>query len=369
MGEELTKLISAVGNLKEYQGPINLTEIQDALNALFPHYECVDFMYTQNTDKIPFGVIITPVLTSDHINKILLSGEEMGLPKYNAEIDSKVFQYGLDAEEATAILIYDIVHMCSNSTPVKRLREAIDEYFVTTQTQLKIKDSIQYQQILAFGLVDTLIKFSNCLYLDHDVVSDAYLDSIGLGESFTTAISKLFNNIPGMTNDASRMPGLIILDWCFRLYGDVEHQRIPAIKQLERSKDITASVLYKRIVDRAIDALYKIDTDSLIIESTLNKVKRDDHSVYAQIESGSLESMEDDFYEFVVRLEQAELDEDIRYILKEANLRLAILDNYIKNDYLTESDKEMWTDQYIKYSNLRDRAGKNCNLIYFPEKE
>lgn len=368
MVEELSKLVNAVGNLKEYQGPINLTEIQDALNTMFPSYECVDFMYTQNTDKIPFGVIVTPVLTSDHINKILLSGEEMGLNKYCAELDSKVFQYGLDAEEVTAILIYDIVHMCSNSTPVKRLREAIDEYFVTTQTQLKIRESIQYQQILAFGLVDTLIKFSNCLYLDPDVINDAYLDSIGLGESFTTAISKLFNNIPGMTNDASRMPGLIILDWCFRLYGDIEHQRIPAIKQLERSKDITASVLYKRIVDRAIDALHKIDTDSLIIESSLDRIKRND-SIYAQIESGSLESMEDDFYEFVVRSEQAESDDDIRYILKEANLRLAVLDDYIRNEYLTESDKQMWTDQYIKYSNLRDRVGRNCDFKYYTEKE
>lgn len=368
MVEELNKLINAIGNLNEYQDPINLTRVQHALNMMFSSYECVDFMYTQNTDKIPFGVMITPILTSDHINKILLSGEEMGLTKYSVEIDSKVFQYGLDAEEVTAILIYNIVHMCSNSTPVKRLREAIDEYFVTTKTQLKIRESIQYQQILAFGLVDTLIKFSNCLYLDSDVVNDAYLDSIEIGESFTTAISKLFNNIPGMTNDASRMPGLIILDWCFRLYGDVEHQRISAIRQLERSKDITASVLYKRILDRAIDALYKIDTDSLIIESVLDKVKRKD-SVYTQIESGSLESMEDDFYEFIARSEQAESNDDIRYVLKEVNLRLAVLDDYIRNEYLTENDKQMWTDQYIKYSDLRDRIGQDCNFEYYVEKE
>lgn len=366
MIETLTKLVTAVGNLREYQGPVHLTEVQDALNEFFPKYECVDFMYTMNTDNIPFGVIITPILSPDQVTKILLSGEDMGLNKYQAEIDSKIFQYGLDDEEVTAILIYDIIHMCSDSTPVKRLRDAIDEYFTTTQTQLKIRDSIQYQQILSFGLVDTLIKLTNCLYLDYDVVTDAYLDSLEMGQSFTSAIGKLYNNIPGMSNEVSKMQKLIILDWCFRLYSDVEHQRIPAIKQLERSKDITASVLYKRIVDRAIDSLYKIDTDSLIIESALERVEQQ-NPAYLEIKSGSLESLEDDLYEFVSRSQNAETDEDCRYVLKQINIRLSYLDDYIRNQDLNDDDKQLWTNLYIKYRNLRDTIDKDMFKYYKEE--
>lgn len=352
---ETTRLINAIAALRETVSPdpIHLEEVRNALNEFIPEAECLDFMLTNNTDRIPFGINVFPQLTSDMINKILLSGEEMVLTKYYVELDSKVFLYGLEDDEILAVMLYNITHLTDKSaSPVSRLRGAIDLYFTSSATQLKIRESLQYQQILTLGLVDTLVKFTNCLYLDSDVLADPYLKALDLDYAFDGGCSKLFNKIPGFENSASRSPALIILDWCFRLYADVEHQRIPAIKQLERSKDITASALYKRLFDRAIDALHKIDTDTLVESTVIKESKKG--SLFSQIKYNGLRGIEDDFYEFMVRARNAESEEEVMYALKQINIRLSILDDYIRNENLSEEDKKRWTALYIKYTNIRD---------------
>lgn len=353
--EGLNNLISAIGNLRLSQTAIDLENVRDALNSVVDHGMCVDLLFTKNTDKIPFGVMVTPSITPDDINKILMSGEDIVVRRYFVEIDSKCFSYDLEDIEIAAIILFNIRHLVGTVDPIKRLRNTIDMYFTSTCTQLHIKDSIQYQQILTLGLIDTLIKFTNCLYIDSDVVTDAYMVSIGLGEEFTSGIQKLYNIIPGFDNIASRSPMLIILDWCFRLYSNVAHERIPAINQLKRSKEITASLLYIRFINNAIDSLYKIDTDSLISESFDLLLEGKKNSLFSQIKYNGLRGLEDDFYEFMIRARNADTEEDVMYALKQINIRLSILDDYLRNEQsLSEEDKKRWTDLYVKYRNIRD---------------
>lgn len=353
--EGLNQLISAIGNLRISQTAIDLENVREALNKIVDYGECVDLLFTKNTDKLPFGVMVTPSITPDDINSILMSGEEIKVHRYFVEIDSKSFNYDLEDIEIAAILLFNIHHLVDTVDPIQRLRNTIDMYFTSTGTQLHIKDSIQYQQILTLGLIDTLIKFTNCLYIDSEVVTDAYMISIGLGEEFASGIQKLYNIIPGFTNVASRSPMLIILDWCFRLYSNVAHERIPAINQLKRSKEITASVLYNRFINNAIDSLYKIDTDSLVMESLDMLLESKRNSLFSQIKYNGLRGLEDDFYEFMIRARNADTEEDVMYALKQINIRLSILDDYLRNEQsLSEEEKKRWTDLYIKYRNIRD---------------
>ena len=278
--------------------------------------------------------------------------------KYLVEIDSKVFDRGLNDEEVAAMLIYNINTLTVDSTPVEHLREMIDSYFATYRTQLHIRSSIKYQNLLEFGLVDTLIKYTNCLYLDEAVTDDAYLDGLGLGNLLRSAINKINMIYDGMQSTTLGHPCLVILDWCFRLYNNVDTERLPAIYQLQNSKDITGSVLYKRLIDKAIESLYKIDTDGFITESAkvygqiFNEGKRG--GLFAQIKYNGLRGIEDDLYEFIVRARNAETEEDVMYALKQINARLAILDDYIRNEPLTDEEKQRWTMVYVKYREIRD---------------
>ncbi len=351
-----TEILKAIGNIRENQSSTLLDELLDVINQIFPKVSCVNVSYTKNTDMLPFGIMVIPILSTDDISQILSNGDDVKVFKYSLEIDSKIYEYGLDDDEILSIMIYNIYHMTNDYSPIIQLRDTINHYFADHGTYLHIRESIKYQDILALGLIDTLVKFTNCLYLDNDVVTDAYLVELELEDSFISALGKLFNRIPDYTESISRSPKLIILDWCFTIYNDVEHTRIRAIKQLTRSKELTGSVLYKRIIDRAINALNTIDTDldGLFTESVSIVTEGKKGSLFSQIKYNGLRGIEDDFYEYIVRARNAETEEEVMYALKQINVRLSILDDYIRNEPLSDEEKKRWSDLYNKYSNIRD---------------
>lgn len=358
MLELIADIVKKIGSLREFSGREVLDDIRNLINQFFTEVECADVLYTSNIDNSPFGVVVTPQFKSETINNILMHDAPIRVMKYLVEIDSKLFDRGLSDEEIAAMLIYNINTLTADSTPVEHLRETVDSYFTTYGTQLHIRSSIKYQNLLEFGLVDTLIKYTNCLYLDEAVSDDAYLDSLGLGNLLRSAINKIHMIYEGMQSTTLGHPCLVIIDWCFRLYNNVDTERLPAIYQLQSSKAITASVLYKRLIDKAIDSLYKIDTDGFVTESAkvygqiFNEGKRG--GLFAQIKYNGLRGIEDDLYEFIVRARNAETEEDVMYALKQINARLAILDDYIREENLPDDEKQRWTMVYMKYREIRD---------------
>lgn len=358
MPELIADIVKKIGSLREFSGREVLDDIRNLINQFFTEVECADVLYTSNIDNSPFGVVVTPQFKSETINNILMHDAPIRVMKYLVEIDSKLFDRGLSDEEIAAMLIYNINTLTADSTPVEHLRETVDSYFTTYGTQLHIRSSIKYQNLLEFGLVDTLIKYTNCLYLDEAVSDDAYLDSLGLGNLLRSAINKIHMIYEGMQPTTLGHPCLVIIDWCFRLYNNVDTERLPAIYQLQSSKAITASVLYKRLIDKAIDSLYKIDTDGFVTESAkvygqiFNEGKRG--GLFAQIKYNGLRGIEDDLYEFIVRARNAETEEDVMYALKQINARLAILDDYIREENLPDDEKQRWTMVYMKYREIRD---------------
>ena len=367
MNENIERLINAVTNLQLEHNAFNdgfhtLSEIRNALDACFPGKTCVDLLFTDNVDKLPFGCMVVPKFEINEVNEILIAGSDFKINNYSVEIDSKLLLYGLTPKELVAIMIYNIDRLVGDETPVKRLREIIDRYFAEHCTHLKIQESIQYQAILEYGLVDTLIKLTNCLYIDNDVLTDAKLDELELGEDFTMALNKLFRKIPGCDTVASRQPNLVIMDWCFRLYKNVNAERIPAIHQLTRAKEISGSSLYKVLLDKAVNALNRIDTDTYIMmesvmESYLEESKRK-NGLFAQLKYNGMRAIEDDFYEFMIMARNAETEQEVMYALKQINARLSILDDYIRNAELTEDEKKRWSELYSRYSGIREEIAK-----------
>lgn len=355
MSDLINEIIKKIAALREFASYEVLMDLKKAINDFFQEAECIDVIYTTNTDSMPFGVIVTPKFNPDSINGILLHGNSINITKYFVEIDSKMFYKGLSDEEIAAVMLYNIHYMTADSTPIDQLRELIDSYFVSRDTQLHIRDSVKYQQLLEFGLVDTLIKMTNCLYLDDDILDDAYLGTLGFDNQLSSAKNKIFGNYYGTNSTASRHPYMVIIDWCLRLYGNVKQERIPAIHQLEESKSCTASVLYKRLIDNAIDALYRIDTDGILSESAVNLILEGKKGgFFSQIKYNGLRGIEDDLYEFIIRARNAETEDEVMYALKQINARLAILDDYIRYEELSDEDRKRWTDVYIKYKQIRD---------------
>lgn len=354
--EKTESLIYAIESLRENASHDTLKNCKNALNEVIePKAKCINFLYTYNTDKIPFGCIVMPRIGGDDINNLIISGGSYRFSEVEVEIDSKLFDYGLSGREIVEVILYNIYHLTNDNTPAARFREALDLYFMNHDSQLVLQDSIQYQAILALGLYDTLVKFTNCMYLQDDIVSDPFLDSLDLYD-FDITLNKLFQRIPGCETIESRKPMLNCLDWCLRLYTDVKKERIPALRLLEKMKTVTASTLYIQKFNNAINALNKIDTDSYITEAVnhffLESKKKG--SLVSQIKYNGLRAIEDDLYEFMVRARNAETEEEVMYALKQINVRLSILDDYLRNEDMSPADRTRWTSVRDEYIRIRD---------------
>ena len=343
MENRVENLVRAIDRLRDFShNQEDLVAVKDALNSIFlKDATCDNFIYTVNTDKVPFGCITMPKMGADTINNLMVMGDPVRFTNYEIEIDSKMFDYGLTNEDVAAIMLYNIYHLVCDFTPARRVREMIDAWLTNRDTNIVIKDSIQFQAILAFGLYDAINQFTSCLYLPDEVVNDPFLDSLGF-ENFEEALQKLYREIPGCENEVRRQPKLSMLDWCLRLYTDVDRERVPALHLLDKCKKITASVLYINRMNAVINALNRIDT-SLYTESADMYITESKKRVFfAALKYAGLRDLENDLYEFVIRAKNAETEEDVMYALRQINSRLAILD-----DFIIENPEDPELDRWI----------------------
>ena len=353
-------LIKAIGNLRNFHhSGEDVKNIRNCLDRIFkPDASCINFVYTVNTDKLPFGCIVFPRLSGEEINNFLIVGESTRIDEYEVEIDSKLFDYGLTDEQVVQVILFNVYHMIKDIKPCDVVREAIDDYFTKSASQLAIRNSIQYQAILYLGIVDALQQVTSCLYLPNDIVNDAFLESLGL-YYFEDTLNKLYQRFPDCDNEATRMPKLSMLEWTLRVYDDVDKERIPAIHLLNKVKSITASTLYIDRINAVINALNRIDTSVAVseaVDQVFMEAKRRG-GLLAYLKYSGLRDIENDLYEFQLRAKNSESEQEVLYALKQINARLAILDDYIRENP-DDPDIDRWIGVKEEYMDIRDILAK-----------
>ena len=353
-------LIKAIGNLRNFHhSGEDVKNIRNCLDRIFkPDATCINFVYTVNTDKLPFGCVVFPRLSGEEINNFLIVGESTRIDEYEVEIDSKLFDYGLTDEQVVQVILFNVYHMIKDIKPCDVVREAIDDYFTKSASQLAIRNSIQYQAILYLGIVDALQQVTSCLYLPNDIVNDVFLESLGL-YYFEDTLNKLYQRFPDCDNEATRMPKLSMLEWTLRVYDDVDKERIPAIHLLNKVKSITASTLYIDRINAVINALNRIDT-SVAVSETVNQVFMEAKrrgGLLAYLKYSGLRDIENDLYEFQLRAKNSESEQEVLYALKQINARLAILDDYIRENP-DDPDIDRWIGVKEEYMDIRDILAK-----------
>ena len=358
MDAKIENLISDIGKLRDLtNSKEDVESIRQDLNYILPTGRCKEVIYTNNVDKLPFGCIVLPTLADININAFLITGDEVTIKEYKCEIDSKMFDYGLTDEEIAQILLFNIFHLISGTRPCEVIREYIDNFFCDENTQLIIRDSVQYKTILSFGIADALCKITSCLYLPDDIDEDAYLESLDFEYgSFKSAIDKLYNEIPGCENEVTRAPNLSMLNWSLRLYSNVDNERPAALHLLRKAKDITASNLYIKRIDAIINSLNRIDTDAYVTEA-VNSVLNEKGGLLAYLKYTGLRDLENDLYEFQIRAKNAEGEQEVMYALKQINARLTILADYIRENR-DDPDIDHWIEVKAEYEELRDILAK-----------
>lgn len=358
---DFSNLESAMSQLKTDKSSKVLNSIKNELNKFFKDSECIEVIYTKNTDKMFFGMCTMAVITPYTTTNILTDDNPIRIEKYYLEIDSKLFELSLSKEELTAIVLHEVGHLVNDSSPIAEVRKAIDQYLAKNKDILALKDSVHYKEILAYAIKDTLRKFTSIFNRSDEVMADEFVFMCGYGEPLESAFNKILASTSTINKGVSNK--LIVLDWTLRLYKNMKLSRLRAISTLNKTKRFTASVLEKREMEVVIQSLNKIDDIALQEAEMILETVSKKNSLFGRIRLNGLRSIEEDVFEYSMRIRNVEEEDDAILIMRQINIRMSILDDYIRNAEEDDDDISRWQKTLDKYDKLRDELSKKT--VYF----
>lgn len=343
--ELITLFTSYTANGSEEIGKLDTEAIRSILNKEFKDTNCTELIFTQNTDKMFFGVQIIPFIAT--INPWLFEDEIKSLKEYKLEIDSKLFSVGLSPEEIAAYVLHEVSSMFDPSTAYE-VRGIIDKYQAYKDDCIRITDAYIGRDILKFAIKDTLSKVSSIKYKTQgEIESNPYTKDFV--DFLISGLNKINTSVFGIGGSV-REPNLVILQWAFNVYCDINHNAMAAKDVLIKAGQTTGSELVKEDIKKTIDNLGKED-NRCCWESTFNEAGK---GLFANLKRNGLRSIEDDLYEFTIRVNNAEVEEDAYFALKQINTRINMLEEYLyTNPNLPESEVRRWRDVANRYRELR----------------
>lgn len=345
-------LEDAIKDLKLRQNSSTLSGVKNALMKVYPDSRCLGVLYTNNTDRMFFGMCVLPVISGDTAIKIVQTDDPIRLSEYYLEIDSKLFDPSLRLtdREITAICLHEVGHLVNDASPVDTLRKEVDLYMARNGETMRISDSIYYKNILAFGFSDAVRKLTSVFFDDEEYKADEYAIKLGYGEDLVSAMQKIKQSAWHLNSDMSNK--LIMLTWTLRLYKNVKMRRIAALRAIKRSKALTPSKVEIKQLDDLGESLRRID-DSTLMESVTDVMKS--NKKFLEFKIKGLKGFESDYYEYMMIKRNVTDQDEALYLMRQINSRLSIIENFLDTEpNLSESDRSRWSKLFDKYSDLRD---------------
>lgn len=367
------KLETTILNIKHAKGAneqispnsILLAELKNTLNEMLEDYRCTEIFYTLNTDKQFFGVTVSPSIDSTQAVQIVSSDVPVVIRTYKLELDSKLFDLDLEADEIMATILYEITAMLSGST-INAVRDLLHVYVLSNNSTISIRDSINYYQLIIYALKDTMYKVSSLLFKEdiEDLMANNAIQALNLQDPLVSAQEKIISSAFG-SSDSVRSPKTIILQYVFMVYRDISHNARIIRDDLRDAVDFTASVLIKSEIDKTLKALDRIGNTiaesamplSELIDKKVSAVN--EISLFKSLKQSGLRAIDDDFYEYAIRAKAAEDEPEAMSVLHSINTRISILDDYVDNTPdISDYDRKKYEKLSDKYRSLRDYLAK-----------
>lgn len=340
-------------------------DLRDTINTIFEDNKCLEVMYTLNTDKQFFGIRMNPSMSAGDATVILSTDEPIRLVDYQIEFDSKLFEIGLSSEELTAITLYEIYAMMGNNEIFENLRACIDYTIVSNDDVISIRDSVNHAQLIIFAIKDTMYKLSSFIFKENveDLLVSPIVDATECGEDLVSAREKVISSISGL-GDSFRTPNPVILQWMFTMYRDIDLNSGVIRDALVDAKSFTGSKLEINEIDKTLDALGRINMT--VTESvSLNKFFEQKHlsslneiSIFKSLKKNGLRGIENDLYEYSMRVRNCTDSDDAYVLMRSINSRLGVLEDYLYSEDMTDHDRRHWEDVAQQYRELRIALSK-----------
>lgn len=337
----------------------NLAALQKELNECYPDCKCQGVLYTNNTDKMFFGMCVLPIISHDEFRDIVSTNKPVRIKNYYIEIDSKLFDpgAGLTTREITAIILHEVGHLVNDPSPVEKTRHAMDIQYAVTGTTMKFDENDDINTVLIVGITDTLRKVTSLFYRnDEEIMADSYVVKCGYGLELVSALKKISKN--GWNLNQTVNNKFVVLAWCLRLYHDFNIRRIAALRSIKKSSELTGSELEKRQLLSLSDRL-RSARGGMVRESVCLLEHDRGNNIFYKAKRNSIKKYEEDYFEYVMMARNVTDQDEALWMMREINARISIIENFLATEKnIPEKERDRWDTLFDNYIALRDNLAK-----------
>lgn len=349
---DFTDMIDICNKLIESDGKNtrHIYDLKNELNSFFKDSVCINLIVNENTDKLFFGSMVFPKIRYNDVEKIIFGDKPERISEYSLEIDGKLFNpiLNIQPKELVAIILHEVGHVVNTSEPITEVRAILDEYCAKNHETIVIADSVHYRELLAYSIKEYIAKRKSLFNMrDDEILADEFVHLCGFGPDLDSITDRIVAN--GMRIN-SEVPSYITMIWTLQLLKNIKMRRIGALKTLSRAKSIIASKLEKAEIENAIRRLNRIDdsfNENAIVDAYREKLGKMKHN--------SLKQFDDDFYEYNMRARNLEEEDDALYLMRQINVRISIIDDYLTTENISDTDRARWMKLIDKYRQLREK--------------
>ena len=366
---DFSGLQDSMNKLKTNQSQTTLNNIKKELNKFFRDSECREIIFTKNTDKLFFGMCTYAIISNHTTMEILTNDEPVRIKEYSIEIDSKILEVGFTTRELTAIILHEVGHLVNDTSTSDEIRKAIDEYVADIGSELKLADINGIVPLFSFAIQDCYRKATSIFSKrNEEVIADQFVFLCGYGDDLESAFKKIVRQNKNINSEVNKF---MVLDWTLRIYKDIGIHRTGAIKTLNRMNHLTGSKMQKNIIDKAVKGLQRINPnyvrecyisyESIIVSENgivVTESGGKPKGLVEKIQKRGLKGIDEDLYEYSLRIKNVETEEEAMLILRQMNARMSVLDDYINYSDISEKERIKWETVYEKYYKLREELVK-----------
>lgn len=336
-------------------------EIRKILNMIFPNFSCRAVLYTENNDNEFFGDRIYPSYSYYHkLKEVVFSDKEVSpFSVYQLELDSKLFNSTtmlFQGSHIAALILNDINNL-TGVTAIENIIDAFNNIILKNDTIIDRNAVGMCDELLHFVILESL-RYSTSVFC-----KNAYNDFTGNPIEYTLSDDemerKLFDeavkifkqHVPEFNgeNPSACSYTWILLEWYLHIYDTLCTDRYPIVL-LKKSVTYSGSKLFKdkiKLICNSIDNKFWNAKDIV----PMNEAR----GIFTKMKMDGLKSIEDDLYEYKMRIRNVETQDDALLLMRQINNRMAILDQFLMdNDDLPEGVEKHWRDVLEKYSKLRE---------------
>lgn len=141
----------------------------------------------------------------------------------------------------------------------------------------------------------------------------------------------------------------------FNIYKTIKRQSLEITQVIDAISTETGSVLLK---EKCLKFNNFYSRQFFDISETYNLYEKKpvtEASLFTKIRKNGLKSIENDIYEFDMRIKNIDDEDSAIFLMRQLNSRISIIADYIDEESLSEAELKRWNDVYDKYLKLRDK--------------